>query len=84
MFEIRDTKLGYSMKIKGLKINRPEVQNIATDLGVAFRDVVFNNGILTVYDTSKKCQKIISEKSLYMFVAMALDIPLEDVTPIKI
>ena len=37
--EIPDHRVGFSMKIAGIQLNRPDMEDIATDLGVQFRDV---------------------------------------------
>lgn len=78
--EIPDYREGYSMKIAGVQLNRPDMEDIATDLGVEFRDVLTKNGKLTVYNTSKECQAIIDDNALVAFVAMALEIPVENIT----
>ena len=51
--EIPDYREGYSMKITGIQLNRPDMEDIATDLGVEFRDVLTKNGKLTVYNRQK-------------------------------
>ncbi len=71
------------MKINGVQPNRPELHNIAAELGIATRDVLIKEGILTVYNTSATCQEIIDDNALATFVAMALEIPSEDITDIK-
>jgi len=62
-----------------MKVNRPQTECIAVDLGIAFRDVAVDNDILTVYITSPECQSIVDGKSLNMYIALALDIPAENV-----
>jgi len=78
--EIPDHRVGFSMKIAGIQLNRPDMEDIATDLGVEFRDVLTKNGKLTVYNTSKECQAIIDDNALVAFVAMALEVSIEDIT----
>ncbi|MBL4730970.1 MAG: hypothetical protein JKY28_06385 [Sulfurimonas sp.] len=86
MFDFVDppeTRTGFTMRISGVQLNRPDMENIATDLGVEFRDVLVKNGILTVYNTSKECQAIIDDNALVTFVALALEISPEDISELK-
>ena len=62
------------MKVEGIQLNRPDLHLISADLGVKTRDVLFSNGVLTIYNTSKECQEIIDDNALFTFVAMAIDI----------
>jgi hypothetical protein len=80
MFEMIDNRKSTSLKVKGIKINKPETENISVDLGINFEDVVFYNEILTVYITSEQCQKIIDDNALKMYIALTLDIPLENIS----
>lgn len=70
---------GFSMTIKGVILNRPDMHNIAAELGVTENDVLIKDGVLTVYNTSKTCQEIIDDNALRQFVAMTIEIPLEDI-----
>jgi len=65
---------GFTMKIDGIFLNRPDMHNIAEELGVTTNDVLIKDGVLTVYNTSKTSQEIIDDGDLIAFVAMALDI----------
>lgn len=71
------------MKVKGAHLNRPDLHNIAAELGIATRDVLTHDGILTIYNTSKVSQEIIDDNNLALFVSMALDISPEDISDIK-
>ena len=73
-------RTGFTMKIKGIILNRPDMHDIAAELGVTENDVLIKDGILTVYNTSKSCQEIIDDNALATFVAMAIDIPAEDIS----
>jgi len=59
------------------------MHEIAADLGVTENDVLIKDGILTVYNTSKTCQEIIDDNALPTFVAMAIDIPVEDISDLQ-
>jgi len=83
---IPDTRTGFSMKVDGVKLNLPDLHEIAADLGISTKDVLFNNGILTIYNTSNECQSIVDSNALTSFVAMAINISKEDIseiTPVK-
>lgn len=71
---------GFSMKIKGLQLSRPHMEDIAVELGITYRDVLFSNGILTVYNTSPEFQSIVDDGAIQSFVAMALDISTDDIS----
>jgi len=73
---------GFSMKVNGVHLNLPDLQNVADELGINPRDVLTENGILTVYNTSAVCQEIIEDNNLALFVSMALDIPVENIDEI--
>ncbi|MFT5659494.1 MAG: hypothetical protein ACI9TV_000110 [Sulfurimonas sp.] len=77
---IPDPRTGFSMKIDGIQLTRPDLHEIAADLGIATKDILFKNTILTVYNTSKASQEIIDDNALVTFVAMALDIPAESIS----
>lgn len=82
MFQ-RKARSGFSMQIKGLQLNRPMLEDVAVELGITYRDVLFANGILTVYNTSKACQEIVDDGDLVSFVAMALDISKDDIADVQ-
>ncbi len=72
------------MKVEGaVNLNRPDMHNIAAELGVSTNDVLLKDGILTVYNTTDSCQEIIDDNALAAFVAMALDISPEKITDIQ-
>jgi len=74
---------GFSMKVHGVHLNRPDMHDIAAELGVSTNDVLIKDGILTVYNTSETCQEIINDGHLATFVAMAIHISPEDISDIK-
>jgi len=74
---------GFSMKVNGIHLNRPDMHDIAAELGVGTNDVLIKDGILTVYNTSKTCQEIIDDGDLASFVAMAVNISPEDISNMK-
>ncbi len=74
---------GFSMKVDGVHLNRPDMHNIAEELGVSTNDVLIKDRVLTVYNTSKTCQEIIDDGDLAAFVAMALDISTENISDIQ-
>lgn len=74
---------GFSMKVDGVHLNRPDMHNIAEELGVSTNDVLIKDRVLTVYNTSKTCQEIIDDGDLAAFVAMALDISIENISDIQ-
>jgi hypothetical protein len=74
---------GFSMKVSGVILNRPDMHEIAAELGVSTSDVLIKDGILTVYNTSETCQEIIDDNALAAFVAMALHISPEDISDMK-
>ena len=76
-------RTGFSMKISGIHLTRPDLHNIAAELGIGTRDVLVNDGILTIYNTSEACQEIINDNALASFVAMALDISTEDISELN-
>ena len=76
-------RTGFTMKINGIFLNRPDMHNIAEELGVSTNDVLIKDGILTVYNTSKTCQEIIDDGDLASFVAMAIDISPENIGELK-
>lgn len=74
---------GFSMKVHGVFLNRPDMHNIAEELGVTTNDVLIKDGVLTVYNTSKTSQEIIDDGDLMAFVAMAVQIPVESITDMQ-
>ena len=74
---------GFSMKVAGVHLNRPDMHNIAAELGVSTNDVLIKDRVLTVYNTSETCQEIIDDNHLAAFVAMALHISPEDISDMK-
>lgn len=74
---------GFSMKIDGVHLNRPDMHNIAEELGVSTNDVLIKDRVLTVYNTSKTSQEIIDDGDLAAFVAMALNISSENISDMK-
>jgi len=74
---------GFSMKVNGVFLNRPDMHNIAEELGVTTNDVLIKDGVLTVYNTSKSCQEIIDDDALALFVAMAANISPECITDMQ-
>ena len=76
-------RTGFSMKVTGIILNRPDMHDIAAELGVTENDVLIKDGILTIYNTSETCQEIIDDNALAVFVAMAVDIPAENISDMK-
>jgi hypothetical protein len=74
---------GYSMKVSGVHLNRPDMHDIAAELGVSTNDVLIKDSILTVYNTSESCQEIIDDDALAAFVAMAVNISPKDISEMK-
>ena len=74
---------GFSMEVEGVLLNRPDLHNIAAELGINTGDVLTKNKILTIYNTSQTCQEIVDDNALATFVAMALNISPENITNIK-
>ena len=79
----RPIRKGFSMKVNGVHLNRPDLHNIAADLGIGTRDVLITDGVLTIYNTSQACQNIIDDNALATFISMTLDISSEDISDIK-
>ena len=77
---IPDNRTGFSMKIDGVQLTRPDLHGIAADLSIATKDILFKNAILTIYNTSQACQEIIDDNALATFVAMAIDISPESIS----
>ncbi|GIT99569.1 hypothetical protein TSL6_00760 [Sulfurovum sp. TSL6] len=83
MFPGSKIRKGFSMKVSGIHLNRPDLHNIAAELGIGTRDVLAKDGILTIYNTSKACQEIIDDNALVSFISMALEIPAEDISELN-
>lgn len=83
MYPNSRVRTGFSMKVTGTHLNRPDLHNVAAELGINTRDVLTHDGILTIYNTSKTCQEIIDDNNLASFVSMALDIPEENISDIQ-
>ena len=83
MFPGLKPRTGFSMKVGGVHLTRPELHNLAADLGITTRDVLIKDGVLTIYNTSKTCQEIIDDNALVSFVSMVLEIPAEDISELK-
>lgn len=79
---IPDNRTGFSMKVDGIQLTRPDLHAIASDLGITTKDILFKNNILTIYNTSDECQAIVDDNALATFVAMAVDISPEDISQI--
>ena len=77
---IPDNRTGFSMKVTGVQLNRPDLHEIAAELKIKTKDVLVDNGVLTVYTTSKESQEIVDDNDLISFVAMALDISAENIS----
>ena len=71
------------MKISGVILNRPDLHEIAAELKIKTKDVLVENGVLTVYNTSKECQEIVEENTLVAIIAMTLGITPEDISELK-
>lgn len=82
MYGRSKVRTGFSMKVNGAHLNRPDLHVIAAELGIGTRDVLTKEGILTIYNTSEACQEIIDDNALASFIAMALNISAEDITDI--
>jgi hypothetical protein len=76
-------RTGFSMKVDGTYLQRPDLHHIAEELGISTNDVLARDGILTVYNTSATCQEIIDDNALAVFVAMALHISPENISEMK-
>ena len=84
MFPGLPLRKGFSMKVKGaVHLNRPDLHILAAELGIGERDVLLQDDILTIYNTSKTCQEIIDENALVPMVSLTLDIPSEDISELK-
>lgn len=82
-FTIPDNRTGFSMKVNGVILNRPDLHEIAAELKIKTKDVLVENTILTIYNTSKESQEIIDANELISVIAMTLGIPVEDITELQ-
>lgn len=82
-FVIPDNREGFSMRVNGVQLNRPDLHVIAAELKIKTKDVLVENGLLTIYNTSKECQEIIDDGALISVVAMTLSIPKENITDLE-
>lgn len=76
-------RTGFSMKVGGTYLQRPDLHHVAEELGISTNDVLAKDGILTVYNTSAACQEIINDNALAVFVAMALHISPENISELQ-
>jgi len=83
MFGNAKLRTGFSMKVSGIHLNRPDLHNIAAELGIGTRDILTKDGILTVYNTSEQCQELVDDNALASFIAMTLELPAENISDIK-
>ena len=83
MYPGRKIREGFSMKVSGVHLTRPDLHNIAAELGIGTRDVLTKDSILTIYNTSTVCQEIIDDNALASFVSMALNISTEDISDMQ-
>ncbi|MDF1880882.1 hypothetical protein JHD50_06100, partial [Sulfurimonas sp. MAG313] len=83
MFPGKKIREGFTMKVEGVHLTLPELHTIAAELGIATRDVLTKDGVLTIYNTSDTCAEIVNDNTLATFVAMALDISAENITNIE-
>ncbi len=83
MFGMPETRAGFSMKVDGVHLNRPDLHNIAAELGVRAMDVIIKEGRLVIYNTSDECQEAVDDNALASYVALALDISPENISDIQ-
>ncbi|MEA1983237.1 MAG: hypothetical protein U9N39_06815 [Campylobacterota bacterium] len=77
---IPDNRTGFSMRVDGVQLNRPDLHVLAAELGIKTKDVLVENMILTIYNTSTTCQEIVDDNALISFVAMTLEISPESIS----
>lgn len=65
---------GVSMKLDAVFLNRSDLHIIAADLGIAERDILFKDLVLTIYNTSELTKELIENNSLISFLAMSLEL----------
>jgi hypothetical protein len=83
MFPGLKPRTGFSMKVSGVHLNRPDLHILAAELGITTRDVLVKDRVLTIYNTSEVCQEIIDDNALVSFVAMVLEISPEDISELQ-
>lgn len=71
---IPDNRTGFSMRVEGVQLNRPDLHVIAAELNIKPKDVLVENGVLTLYNTSSEFQEIVDDNALISFIAMTLEI----------
>lgn len=79
----RPLRTGFSMKVDGVHLNRPDLHIIAADLNIGTRDILIKDRILTIYNTSETSQEIIDDNALASFVAMVLGISPENISEMQ-
>jgi len=80
MFPGQKARTGFTMKVTSVHLTLPDLHTVAAELGIATRDVLTKDGILTIYNTSDTCKEIVDDNNLASFVAMALDITPDDIS----
>lgn len=80
MFPGMKPREGFTMKMNNVHLTRPDLHILAAELGITTRDVLINEGVLTIYNTSETCQEIVDDNALVSFVAMVFSMPAEDIT----
>ena len=83
MFPGLKPRKGFTMKVSGVHLNRPDLHVLAAELGITTRDVLVKDRVLTIYNTSETCQEIIDDNALVSFVAMVLEISPEDISELE-
>jgi len=76
-------RTGFTMKVTGIHLNRPDLHHLAVELGIGTRDILTKDGILTVYNTSEQCQELVDDNALASYIAMALELPAENISDVK-
>lgn len=74
---------GFTMNVSGIHLTRSELHIVAAELGIATRDVLTKDGVLTIYNTTDACQAIVEDNALASMVALALEISPEAITNIE-
>ncbi|MDQ7042877.1 MAG: hypothetical protein Q9M40_07765 [Sulfurimonas sp.] len=80
---IPDNRTGFSMRVDGIFLNRPDLHVIAAELGIQTKDILVENKILTVYNTSDTCQELVDDNALASFIALTLGIPPQNITELQ-
>lgn len=79
----RPLREGFSMKVDGVHLNRPDLHIIAADLNIGTRDILIKDRILTIYNTSETSQEMIDDNALVSFVAMTIGVPPENISELQ-